>query len=154
MVNWKKRVEKFEDNRINAGEEILGVAFIQPPGALVEATSKGAFGLLGMFAAKKMNKKHEDKDELNASAMAKEFPVGNLIVAVTAGGRILVYEQAPVSGKPKEFLREYKKGDFKVHEIKKGTLKSDLTIEFSDNGMRSFDLAKGQDYNEFQNSLI
>lgn len=44
-------------------------------------------------------------------------------------------------------------GDFKVESIKKGALKSDVTVAFRDGGTRIFEAGKGQDLDEFASSL-
>lgn len=154
MVDWKKRVSNFSENGLNNGEDVIASAFLQPVGALTEATGRASFGLVGMFASRKMTASKKKDNQDKASKMSSEFPDGNVIVAITSTGRILTYEQAPMSGKPKRLLKEFKKGDFRVESIKKGMLKSDLTLAFNDGGLRDFELAKGQNTDEFENALI
>lgn len=153
MVNWKKRVADFDENGFSPGEEVLAVASLQPVGSLTEATGRASFGLLGMFIGKKMTSGKKDANELSSSTMSDAFPDGVVIVAVTSRGRLLAYEQGAMSGKPKKLLHEYSKGDFTVESIDKGMLKSDMTIKFSDGGSRTFELAKGQNLDEFKNAL-
>ena len=154
MVNWKKRITGFAENGLAEGENVSGVASLQPVGSLTEATGRASFGLVGMFVGKKMTSGKKDANEMSSSSMSKEFPDGVVIVVPTSKGRIMVYEQSVMSGKPKKLLKEYKTGDFKVESIKKSMLKSDITLSFSDGGLRTFEAAKGQNLEEFQQSLL
>jgi len=153
MPNWKKRVATFTDNGLAEGEEPICVAFLQPVGSLTETTGRATFGLLGMLVSKKMTSGKKNDNAVQASAKSKAFPSGAAIVAVTNQGRIMVYEQAALSGKPKKLLQEYKIGEIKADNVRKGMLKSDMTLAFSDGGRRTFELAKGQNIDEFVAAL-
>lgn len=154
MVDWVKRVENFKDNQIAEGDSIVAVGFLQPAGQIKQqAVSGGIGGLLGAFAGSKMAKKQNNQDDLTASEMTNAYPDGPTIMTLTTSGRILVYKQDPLSGKPKEFLKEYVKGDITAGAFEKGKITHSLQLSFSDGGVLGFDFPRGQDHQVFMDAL-
>lgn len=154
MVNWVKKVEKFKENQLTQGENVLSAVFFQPVGAMGEATGKASLGLIGTLISHKMTSGKKQANKTFESKMSKSFPDGGVVVAVTSGGRILVYEHSAMSGKPKKLIQQYEVGDFKVDSAKKGMLKTDVTLSFKDGGLKTFELAKGQNLDDFTKSLV
>ncbi len=154
MVNWNKRVASFDDNRIKENEELLAVGFLQPEGALMKASmSYGIGGIIGMFVGSKMQKRTDEKSRTDRKGMAKDFPGGNIIAAVTNKNRVIIYEQNALSGKPKKYLKEYTTDDFVSTDLQKRKLAHLLTVNFKGGGVISFDIARGQDIETFIEAL-
>jgi hypothetical protein len=155
-IDINKKVRKMKDNGLNAGEDVVASLFLQPAGTLMQQSVQGGIGgLLGMFAARKIQQKQEQKQSelTNASEMADAYPKEPTVLAITTNGRVLCYSYNTIGGKPKSLVKEYEKKDIKVTNLEKGKLVHKMTLEFSDGGSLVFDVARGYDCEAFQSAL-
>ena len=153
-MDWSKKVLKAKDNKLNAGEEPVATAFLQPGGGVKMQVARGGIGgLLGFFVGNKMADKQAEANSATTSKQVEAYPDMPTVVCVTSQGRILVYSFNSVSGKPKDLLMEYKKGDWKVVDVKKGKLTHSMQVSFPDGGIKNFDVPRTVKLEEFSAAL-
>ena len=154
MADWAKKIEKFNENQLSAGESIVAAAFLQPLGVVSSAAITGGIGgLLGMFIGKKVHDSKVTKEDMIMNGKAKDLISGPTIVGVTTANRIVVYEQSVMSGKPKKFIQAFDKNDISHATFEKGKMAHKLTLTFSDGDVASYDYPRGQKTDEFMAAI-
>ncbi len=154
-INMNKKVMKMkESNGLSDVEELRASLFLQPAGAVKnQAVAGGVGGLIGMFAARKMQQKQDDAAEGSASEMSKSYPNQPTVLAITSRGRLLCYDYSLLAGKPKSLIKEYARGDLTLTSMEKGRLAHTMKISFKDGGSKTFDVPRGGDYKAFEEAM-
>jgi hypothetical protein len=93
MPNFIKRIEKFQDNKLESGETVECALFLQPRGSFTQASSHATLGLLGGLLAHFISKSGKEENERQATALTKKLPNSAMIIGVTNKKRVLVYKQ-------------------------------------------------------------
>lgn len=137
MADWVKRIHKSCSGDLQPGEQVLAAALLQPHGNSKRLAMGAAGGALGVLVASKLRRK-DDGTLVSDEGIAATIPDGTIVMGLT-GGRVLLFGQAAMSGRPKELKATLARNDIAAIELGTGTAFRDVTIAFSDGTGRRFE---------------
>lgn len=157
-VNWRKRIAKFEDNRLRAGEHVLATMVLQvrgavARGALIGGMGGAARGLAGSTSA------YVPSSAIARSRFPKgarypvrgllgRLPIAPLLLVLTDHDRVLVYSFVLGSLKL-TYETEFAASRVADIEIGRGFFARKARLRFTDGSAANFDLPRLHDYKTF-----
>ncbi len=153
MPNFVKRIEKFADNKLHSGEQILATGFFQQKGSLSAATTQSMLGLIGALLNHFKSKNEKQKKESTSTPLTKKLPDGTLLMAIT-DKRILVYKHKELGAKIESLVAEYHKGDIIKVDLKSYLIMTVVTLHFKDGGSVKLEAVMGQNLKKFAELVV
>ena len=152
LVNVKKKVEKAADvMKLRAGENVVAACTTNPKGSVKRMTAIQVGGLVGAAVAAATDKGGK-AEETAPDSLASRYPEGQMFLVVTTQ-RLLVAKVAAMSGKPKELMAEWDRGEVSGILVEKGKLAHPMTITFTDGSSVTCEGAKGTDPSALADAL-
>ena len=143
MVDFVKKVVKYQGSTLHPGEEVVAAIFTQAAGGVARQVAGGAIGgIIGAVAAEKVaNKRAAEHEGADAGGLAASFPRKPTVLALTPQ-RLLVFGHGQLSGRPQDLELEFRLDQ--VHEIalEKRKVSWQLLITFSDNSVLDLDVPR------------
>ena len=137
-----KQLQKFKENGLRPGEEVIAAITVHPENSFIKAYSRGAVGggLLGALLTRRIERSVDDKAEvLPESALSGDFPDGDTNIAVT-NMRIVAYKQVATKNEPQGIVREYGLGEVLIIDVVPFKLTKKVKLQFKDGGKKNFDV--------------
>jgi hypothetical protein len=138
MADWVKRISKAAGDELQPGERIVAGVLLQPAGTSRKVAGAAAGGLIGAAVASRLRKK-DDGSIVSDEGIAATVPDGTLVAGLTSGGKLLLYGQAPITGRPKDLRATLAKRDVAAIEVTPGKLMSDVAVAFVDGTGKKFE---------------
>ena len=138
MVDWAKRITKAAGDELRQGETVEVATLFQPSGMAGLLTGAAVGGMVGAAVASKL-RKQDDGGLVTDEGIAASIPKVAVVVGLTSGGRVLVYVQGKMSGKPKEFAVALDRADIATIEVEPGKISKKVLVVFRDGTARVFE---------------
>jgi hypothetical protein len=138
MVDWAKRITKAAGDELRMGESIVAGTLFQKPGLTGQMAGVAVGGLIGAAVASKV-RKNDDGELVSDQGIAATVPDGPLVVGLTTGDQIVMYEQGGMSGKPKELVATLTRADVEAVSVEDGKVTKKIMVVFSDGTAKMFE---------------
>lgn len=142
LVNVVKKIEKARsDLGLAPGEQVLAGCTTNPKGTMTRMTAQQLGGIAGALVADRKARRADDavSDEIG---LAAAFVPGQNFLVLT-DHRLLLVKMSAMTGKPKELLASWTRGELADIVVEEGRLAYPMTVVFSDGTAVRVEGAKG-----------
>jgi hypothetical protein len=160
IVNWRKRLAKFKDNRLRPGEQVRATMVLMVQGSVARGAFAAGLGgaargfagattaYLPVGAISAAGRRYRNAGRYPVAGLAGQFPIKPLLLVLTDHDRVIVYSFVLVA------LTFTYETDFlasRLHAIKiePGFLARKATLRFADGSQLTFDLPRVHEYKPF-----
>jgi hypothetical protein len=158
LVNWRKRLAKFDDNRLRPGENVRATMVLQikgavARGALIGGMSGAARGVAGSTSAYVPSSAiartgHPEGARYPVDGLAGELPIAPLLLVLTDHDRVLVFSFVLGSLKL-TYETEFLASRLREIEVSSGFFARKATLRFADGSHVTFDLPRVHEHRAF-----
>ena len=141
LINVTKKIEKARDGLgIQTDEQIIAACTTNPKGMMKRSIAAGLGGAVGAAIASRGSGQSTE----SVPGLADRFVAGQHALALT-DRRLIQAKLSAMTGKPKEIVAEWARGDVTQIAVEETKLAYPMTIVFRDGSQVEVEGAKGTD---------